>query len=51
MAERKPVLVRLTDTGIAAIDRLAKLEGVSRSEMLRRLIADGYTQRIAKGTL
>lgn len=42
---REFVGIRLAQTGIAAIDTYAKAEGVSRSEMIRRLLAEALTAR------
>lgn len=39
MAEKTVVGVRIADTGIAHIDKLAEAEKVERSEMVRRMLA------------
>lgn len=43
---RRPlVAVRLSAEGIAYIDKLAKSEGVNRSEMIRILLAEAVARR------
>lgn len=43
---RRPlVALRLGDEVTAAIDQLAKVEGVNRSEMIRRLVDEALTVR------
>lgn len=37
--------VRLSDNGLAALDNLAKAEGVTRSEMIRTLLAEAVQAR------
>lgn len=44
---RRFVGVRLSPNGLAVIDRLAEREGVKRSEMIRRLLAEAVTARRA----
>lgn len=44
---RVPLLVRVKPASLTVIDRLAEREGVSRSEMVRRLLAEAITARRA----
>jgi hypothetical protein len=46
---RSPVVVRFSPAGLAVVDELARADRVSRSEMVRRLVADGIRFRGAKG--
>jgi metal-responsive CopG/Arc/MetJ family transcriptional regulator len=41
------VSLRLKDTALAEVDRLAETDGVDRSEMLRRLLQIGLARRLA----
>lgn len=44
---RRPIVgVRISEGGIAAIDQLAKAEGVTRSEMIRRLLSESLARRV-----
>jgi metal-responsive CopG/Arc/MetJ family transcriptional regulator len=46
---RRPlVAVRLSEQGIAEVDRLAQAQGVNRSEMIRRLLAEALAVRAAR---
>jgi len=43
---RRPIVaVRLSEQGIAAVDKLAETEGVNRSEMIRRLLSEAVAAR------
>lgn len=46
--QARPVIaVRLSRSGITALETRAKAEGLSRSELMRRMLA--YAQRMPKG--
>lgn len=45
--DRTSVTIRLRKTGLAEVDRLAESEGVTRSDMIRTLLREAITARVA----
>lgn len=43
---RRSIQIRLSEAGLAAVDKLAEEEQRSRSEMIRRLVAEAVTRRV-----
>lgn len=41
-ARRRFIMVRMTDEGMALLNRIARRDHISASEVIRRLLADTY---------